>query len=371
MKWLALILLFVSTTASAAYSGYTYQRSLTIDHTKVSTGTLTYSNMPILVSTTGVTLSTSVSGGHLVNSSAFDLIFSTMSDCSFLLNWDTETINATGTSAMNAWVKVPTISSSTDTTFYLCYGNSGITSYQGLSTGTWSNGYTAVWHFDEATAATRVDSTSGRLPLTATAVTASAGRLSGGATFNGTTSKLVASGTSVLGTLGTVNTSSAWVNITDFTAGTARGRIWDHGTAAFYTDNNNITNGFSIGGAAAARGSSANNSVATGSWFYTVATTDGSTARFYSNSLSTGTAAYTDTYSDTSGNFAIGNRDSDSLRGLGGVIAEVRLSSVVRSADWIKTEYNNQSSTGTFITIGAETTSSVASTNAPFMGAEF
>jgi hypothetical protein len=34
---------------------------------------------------------------------------------------------------------------------------------------------------------------------------------------------------------------------------------------------------------------------------------------------------------------------------------EVRVSDVARSADWIATEYNNQSSPGTFCALGSET----------------
>src|SRR5262249_18045786 len=37
-----------------------------------------------------------------------------------------------------------------------------------------------------------------------------------------------------------------------------------------------------------------------------------------------------------------------------GAIDEVRVSSTARSSDWIKTEYNNQSSPGTFMSTGAE-----------------
>jgi hypothetical protein len=44
------------------------------------------------------------------------------------------------------------------------------------------------------------------------------------------------------------------------------------------------------------------------------------------------------------------------LSGFGktGDIDEFRISTLVRSADWIKTEYNNQSSPSTFETFGSE-----------------
>jgi hypothetical protein len=37
-----------------------------------------------------------------------------------------------------------------------------------------------------------------------------------------------------------------------------------------------------------------------------------------------------------------------------GSLDEVRVSNAVRSADWIATEYNNQSSPATFYTLGSE-----------------
>ena len=37
-----------------------------------------------------------------------------------------------------------------------------------------------------------------------------------------------------------------------------------------------------------------------------------------------------------------------------GIIDEVRISSMARGADWIKTEYNNESSPGGFYAVGSE-----------------
>jgi hypothetical protein len=39
-----------------------------------------------------------------------------------------------------------------------------------------------------------------------------------------------------------------------------------------------------------------------------------------------------------------------------GLLDEVRISTTVRSADWVATEYNNQSSPSTFYTVGAAVT---------------
>jgi hypothetical protein len=49
----------------------------------------------------------------------------------------------------------------------------------------------------------------------------------------------------------------------------------------------------------------------------------------------------------------IGNR-SDKVRAFNGYIDEVRLSTTIRSADWIKTEYNNQKNPNSFYAVGSE-----------------
>src|SRR5438132_5103103 len=48
-----------------------------------------------------------------------------------------------------------------------------------------------------------------------------------------------------------------------------------------------------------------------------------------------------------------------------GTLDEVRLSSIERNPNWPATEYNNQSSAGTFITIGSESCASATPTPTP------
>jgi len=55
-----------------------------------------------------------------------------------------------------AWVKIPQLSSSSNTLLYMYYGNAGATNQQNIP-GTWDSNYTAVWHFNNNSLA---DSTS-------------------------------------------------------------------------------------------------------------------------------------------------------------------------------------------------------------------
>jgi len=48
-----------------------------------------------------------------------------------------------------AWVKIPSLSATSNTSIFMYYGNSGATNQENVAD-VWSNGYEAVWHFNEA-----------------------------------------------------------------------------------------------------------------------------------------------------------------------------------------------------------------------------
>jgi hypothetical protein len=73
------------------------------------------------------------------------------------------------------------------------------------------------------------------------------------------------------------------------------------------------------------------------------------------NGAQVSTAARTGTVSDNNSIVTIGNHDDGvNNRYWNGMIDEVRLSNVARSADWIATDYANQNAPSTFHTLGAE-----------------
>lgn len=93
-------------------------------------------------------------------------------------------------------------------------------------------------------------------------------------------------------------------------------------------------------------------SVSTGQWHYIVAVQSGGTGEqlYVDGQL----AAQSNTVQNANGNGTceIGNNSvSETFPGL---IDELRISSVARSADWIGTEYNNQSSPSSFYSLGGE-----------------
>ncbi len=325
-------------------SSWAYRKKLTIDKTKVSTvsGT-TNTNFPVLVSMTDASLKSVANGGHMASttaSNAADLVF-TDSSGTVKLNHEIEKYDP-ATGQIIAWVQLPTLAPATDTDIYLYYGNSSVSVSQANPSGVWSNGYGAVWHFKEVAGSNRVDSVN-NISLIPTGTTAPAGKINGGVGFNGTTDKLVAVNTSILSTMGATHTSSAWVFLNSF-GGSSRGRIWDHGAVTFYVDNSNLVKGLSLYSNINATSNA--NSIDTGAWYYITVTYDFNNSyatSFYVNGVAKGTGIVNYNLNDSSDYFTVGSRNLDNARGFDGTMSELKISNVVRTPDWIATEYNNQS----------------------------
>jgi len=97
--------------------------------------------------------------------------------------------------------------------------------------------------------------------------------------------------------------------------------------------------------------------LADGVWTYLVATYDGSTIKLYVNNNAALTTATTQTLNTNNAGARISARWDVTGSNVSGVLDEIRLSNVARSADWILAEYNNQSSPSTFYSIGGAATS--------------
>ena len=189
------------------------QRTLTIDHTKVPS---TQSNFTVLVSVTDPALKTVANGGHVVNANGYDIGFYADSGGTTKLKWEVEKYDGTAGNLI-AWVKIPSVSSSTDTVFYLMYGDSSINTDQSDPPNTWDLNFKAVWHLGNGSTLSLNDSTSNGNGLANVGATgATTGKISGGAgPFNGTSQCLKTISSINLGT--NKVTLSAWVNITGYT----------------------------------------------------------------------------------------------------------------------------------------------------------
>lgn len=367
MRKAVLLLLLCTSSSWATFSGYTYRREVVIDASKVGSGTEV--NFPVLVSINDNSLSSTTASGGRLNSSGFDIVFSTMQDCSFLLNWDTETLMNVGVSTMNTWVKIPSVSSTTDTPFFMCYGNAGTTTYQGFSTGTWDSNYLGVWHLPNGNVLTAVDSTANKNNGMVSGSTPTVGQIDGGANFNG--SSKIDMGTDIASLQpSTALTLEQWAKLT---VPYASQNVYSFSIDYPYDGGSNdpyVSYGLVINDPNSpsnwilwTSGGGTNNQTFAGgtidtNWHLIAGTCqsgsqhvyiDGADATGGGESNRTGNQAYT-----SGSDLQFGQNNFT------GVLDEIRISNIVRSPDWIKTEYNNQSSPSTFLAVGPETQSPFA-----------
>src|SRR5690349_18662985 len=112
------LLVPMSSSAQSWSNGYSFRRSITIDHTKVPNTDQT--NFPVLISGTYSYLATTANGGDVTNANGYDIIFTSDAGGTSLLPFEQESYSAS-TGALNYWVQVPTVSHTTDTVIYIFY----------------------------------------------------------------------------------------------------------------------------------------------------------------------------------------------------------------------------------------------------------
>ncbi len=123
---------------------HVYSRVLTIDHTQCGHADSVY--FPVLVSVSDTSLKTIGNGGHVCSGDGSDILFFKDAGEVSKLNWEIELYDGTA-GILIAWVLLPIVSCTTDTNFYMQYGDPGISSFEGGSAGSvWNSNYIAVYH---------------------------------------------------------------------------------------------------------------------------------------------------------------------------------------------------------------------------------
>ncbi len=130
-----------------------YRKKITIDHTKVSADLMDF---PILISRIDSDWKDTGNGGYVGQSDGGDFVF-TSSDGTTTLNYEIEKYTNTS-GELVAWVKLPAISSISDTDVYIYYGNSSVVDQQNI-TNVWDSNYAMVQHLKDTTTSSITDST--------------------------------------------------------------------------------------------------------------------------------------------------------------------------------------------------------------------
>ena len=341
---------------------WNYRKLVTIDHTKVSpVNQTTLTDFPVLISVTDANLKTTANGGKVGKIDGTDIVF-TSSDGVTKLNHEIESYSST-TGALVAWVRVPNLAPMTDTGLYLYFGNASAADQQN-KTGTWDNYTKGVWHFNNGL----TDSTSNANNGTNHGSTStSTGKFAGARSFTGVWDTATVTSTPTLQP-STQITFSAWINQSGIEPDYAK-PLWygpnDHapwGAYGFYLGAADMDINTQFASTSTAFGTWPAAPLTTSTWQYVVGTYDGSAMKLYldGNLIANNAAAFQISDYNTTSGLSFGsswNNDSD----WNGNLDEVRVASTTRSADWIKTEYNNDS-TSTMLSWGNIQASSSAVT---------
>ncbi|UCC20075.1 MAG: hypothetical protein JSV62_01985 [Promethearchaeota archaeon] len=120
---------------------FNYYKVITIDHTKVN-GSGYHSNFPVLISITDSDLQDKAQSG------GGDIAFANNTSW---LDHEIEQYNQNYSpthAQLIAWVRIPLLSTSIDTTIFMFYGNSTIGNQEN-PTGVWDPNYKGVWHLND------------------------------------------------------------------------------------------------------------------------------------------------------------------------------------------------------------------------------
>lgn len=327
-------------------------RSIDLVDGKVSGGP--HVDFPLLFSTTQAYLKDRANGGDVARADGFDIYFSADPDGTARLAHEVEKYDPV-TGQLMAWIKLPSLDAST--VIYLHYGSDEITTDQQAIAAVWSTGYVAVLHLDDSTESTG----------TATSVSVEAQEefdtpLDRGLRFDGLTGRVQIGGsTSIHNIFATGGTAQGWFFATGYGENNF-GRIFDKGNGdgwSFSTDNSKdgllFVHGDSID---FAEWSGPTASVTLNAWHHAAVVYDkrlsANKPSFYIDGVElvpdVARIAVAPMDDDTAALLMSGNRGAGD-RTFQGSFDELRMSNVVRSAQWLATEFNNQVDPAAFYTI--------------------
>ncbi|MHA2393804.1 MAG: LamG-like jellyroll fold domain-containing protein, partial [Promethearchaeota archaeon] len=328
---------------------FEYYKIITIDHAKVS-GTEDLIDFPLLISIFDSDLhnNTQSDGSDIAFSNNFQWLDHEIE----LFN---QLYNATHTHLV-AWVRIPVLSPTDDTKIRMYYGNPFMETREN-PTRVWNDGYAAVWHLNET--GTGVfgefkDSTSndndgrGGGGFPSYVPSRISGKIGYAQEFDGSDDYINCGGRPSVQITGTAVTIEAWVQLQEDLAPEWGTGIASKGDsyALFQDWDGNRKFSFTVRTSSQTWVSDSNKQLAT--WYHVVGVYDGTTATIFVDGNAVFNQPASGPIAATSDSVWIGQYD----QAFDGYIDEVRISDIVRSADWIKTEYTNQNDPDSFYSVG-------------------
>ena len=328
-----------------------YRQKITIDHTLITDNQTDFPITILITDSANTVFSKSQADGD-------DILF-TLNDKTTKIPHELVLYNATtGSKYAELHVKL-NISNTTDTEFYMYYGNPIATSQQD-SFNVWDSDYEMVLHMNNLNSTYVNGSTSnngyGKLedsPVETDGIMGTAQLYNGGT--NGAWTNTSISGD----TAGGAFTISSWVK--DVPTGTS---YLISQAVSFGGYSSSYIMGYSSGGVwFRSKTVSGGGVIGDGAWHQFVLSYDGTDAHILIDGEQYG-ATITPLYRASIGNMNLMTRgDAISTGRYPGIMDEVKVSSTQRSDSWINTEYENIANIGTFLTFGTEEVSSSTPTD--------
>jgi len=331
-------------------TGWLYRRKITIDHTKIDSD-LTSFPITVFLSSSNFDFSKARSDGY-------DIRF-VANDGMTLLSYERERHDSSNQVA-EYHVRIPTVSSSSDTELYIYYGNSNA---QDISNppAVWDSNYKAVWHMDDWTSSTIKDARA-IYHGTKTGVNEPQqidGKIGKGQSFDGSNDKITISGNPIGVNYTDPFTVELWMKTNSATTyqwlfGKYQGinpsgyygwflAVSDTGKLVFVTNKSQIADTQIY----------SDNTISAATWYYVAAVLDSSrTMKMYVNGVQQTQTGTGQDGSPNPYNTNIGYNQSGNNIYFNGVIDEVRASYGARSAAWIKATYYTTSNS--LLSIGNE-----------------
>ena len=352
--FLSFFLFAISFAGFSQPEGYGYGKQVSIDAAQVMGGS-PLANFPVMIRFMGATadlnLRTFAYGGHVENSNGYDIIFTSDQAGLTQLNHQIESYNPV-TGEYVAWVRIPSLSNSVNTSIYMYYGNCAI-SVNPSTTGVWNSDFDAVYplhnDFNDATVNGRTGTNTGSTDL-------SPALIGDGQTF-GMNDYVQVPSSSISIAKGTL---SIWCYASSF-SGTQY--MFGHTSVPnnwldriqLYVDNTNV-GGLNLGFGDTHALEQNIVTLAPNVWNYVVLSWNGTMCSVYVNGVLEHTEGYTgfgtlQSYLDIGND---GRATAGRNEGWKGGLDHARLSNEIFNGNWIQTEYNNQRTGSTFYTVGAE-----------------
>lgn len=371
VRIIVFMFLILSELSIAQPAGFAFGKQIEISSSSVS-GAVNLIDFPVYLDITDLNLRSTTNGGHIQSANGFDILF-TSSDCSTALLFQIEEYNPV-TGQLIVWVRVPILSATNNTQFFLYYGNSAIAA-DPSSTSTWNSDFEGVWHMNNDPSSSLLnDYTGNGINGTSfgamTATDLIPGKLGNGINFDGSNDyfALASKFYTNQGEIAQISIS-AWVNTTYSSNGAFNNwSILDFDRSEYFNifvhGNGQLGFATRAGGISDSYGGTPGD-LNDGNWHYVVGVFNGTNKLLYIDgalsltvanphggvSLGTGTNRFGFIGEGSEASTFNANRNNIYYNGS---YDEIRFLNTSLSSDWISTEYNNQNSPSTFYSHSAE-----------------